>query len=284
MLGHQLLLSLSRRHDVRVTLTQALEAYRSYGLFTSHNAFFNIDVRDAREVRDLLQAERPDAVINAVGVIKQREEAKNSILCTEINELFPHRLRSVCEQFGIRLIHISTDCVFDGVKGDYRETDRPNARDVYGKSKALGELTAPPALTLRTSIIGLELKRKQSLVEWFLAQRGTIKGFTQAIYTGLTTLEMARVIERCLVSHPRLTGLWQVASEPITKFELLRILAAKLGRTDIRITPDDTFVCDRSLNGEAFAGETGYKAPSWDGMLGELAEQIHGRQTIKAAA
>jgi dTDP-4-dehydrorhamnose reductase len=277
MLGHQLLLSLRPRHDVRVTLRQPLADDSEFDLFTPDNAFDAIDVRDFDRVRNLLETWRPQAVVNAVGLIKQRPESKDAALCEAINVDFPHRLRAACEAAAIRLVHISTDCVFDGARGRYLETDTPNATDAYGKSKARGEIRTAPGVTLRTSLVGLELKHKHGLVEWFLARQGTISGFTRAIFSGLTTLELSRVIERVLVDHPGLTGVRQVASEPISKFELLNLLSAKLGRSDLRIEPDATFVCDRSLNGEAFARITGYRAPSWDRMLDELARQIRRR-------
>ena len=278
MLGHQLLASWRSQHDVRVTLRRPLDAYTDYGLFDSTNAIDNVDVRDIDRLCEVLADFQPNAVVNAAGVIKQRDDAKQSLPCLEINAVFPHRLRELCESVGARLVHVSTDCVFNGKRGGYTEKDPADAEDLYGLSKFLGEVGEAPAVTLRTSIIGLELARNASLVEWFLAQQGTIKGFTRAIYTGVTTLEMARVIEHVLVKQPNLTGVWQVASEPISKYELLSSLATLLQRSDLEITPDDDFHCDRSLKGEAFFERTGYRVPDWDAMLAELAAQIRIRQ------
>jgi len=284
MLGHQLLQSWSERHEVRATLRGPLADYRRYGLFTADNTIDGVDVSDKQRVLSVLREYRPDAVINAVGIIKQSPAKRDAALCMEINAGFPHQLRTYCEVLGIRMVQISTDCVFNGLSGGYTERDTPNAMDLYGKSKAIGEVTAAPCITLRTSIIGLELETRRSLVEWFLSQRGTIRGFTRAIYTGLTTIEIARVIERLLVDHPRMSGLWQVASEPISKFELLNTLARCLGRDDIRIEPELKFSCDRSLNGDAFKNETQYEPPSWQQMLTELASQIktEGRRHVAA--
>src|SRR5262249_39151322 len=153
-----------------------------------------IEVLDVNAVRRVLADFQPEAVVNAVGIVKQRPAAKEALLSLEVNAVFPHRLRLSCEEFGARLIHVSTDCVFDGRRGNYTEADPADAKDVYGLTKYLGEVSEAPALTLRLSIIGLELARKASLIEWFLAQRGQVRGFTRAIYTGLTTLELARVI------------------------------------------------------------------------------------------
>lgn len=277
MLGHQLLRSLAGEHEVRVTLRREDADYRGCGLFAAGNAFFGIDLRDHDRLADVIGRFRPQAVVNAAGVVKQRPEAKDALASIEVNALLPHRLARLCAATGARLVQVSTDCVFSGRQGSYRETDPPDPEDLYGRTKLLGELEAP-ALTLRSSIIGLELGRRQGLVEWFLASRGAVKGFRRAVYSGLTTAEMARVIGRLLVRHPDLSGLFQVASAPIDKYSLLSQLARALGRDDVRIEPDDEVVCDRSLSGEAFRAATGYVAPAWDEMLGELAAAIRERK------
>lgn len=278
MLGHQLLQTWSDRHDVTVTLRQPLLAYAGFGLYTASNSVTGVDATDYDAIRRVMKDVRPDAVINCIGIVKQRSAAKAAVPSIEINSLLPHRLLDICQAHGARLVHMSTDCVFSGRTGGYRESDIPDPVDLYGRSKLLGEVAEAPGLTLRTSIIGLELSRFTGLIEWFLAQRGIIRGFRHAIYTGFTTRELARVIERVLVDHPRLHGVWQVASAPINKYDLLVALAEKMGRGDVEIVADDTFVCDRSLIQEAFSAETGYIAPSWDAMLNELAEDIRKRR------
>ncbi len=277
MLGHQLLQAWQDRHEVMVSLRGPLSHYAAYGLFSEANSIDHVDVRDIDRVGRLLRQFRPEAVVNAVGIIKQRDEAHDAIACIEINTLLPHRLSVLCTDIGARLVHLSTDCVFSGKKGMYREDELEDARDLYGRSKLLGEVHDAHAVTLRTSIIGLELARKRSLIEWFLAQRGTVKGFTRAIYSGLTTLEMARIIERVLLQHPDLSGLWHVASQPISKYDLLQKLAVLLGRQDIDVVPYDDFACDRSLDASRFEARTGYQSPSWDTMLADLAAQIQER-------
>ena len=173
---------------------------------------------------------------------------------------------------------MSTDCVFSGRKGSYTEEDIADAEDLYGRTKLLGEVAEPGSITLRTSIIGLELARKGSLIEWFLAQKGELRGFTRAIYTGLTTAEMSRVIERVLVENPDLSGVWQVASSAINKYDLLVRFAEVLGRDDISIVPDDAVKIDRSLIPVAFENATGYHAPGWNEMLEELGAEVRQRQ------
>jgi len=274
MLGHQLLRTWTGRHDVTVTVRQPIEAYTRFGLFTPANTVDRLDATDGASVARVLATHRPEVVVNCVGIVKQRSEAKAAIPSIEINALLPHRLREACQASGARLVHISTDCVFSGRAGNYQETDIPDPVDLYGRSKLLGEVEHAPGLTLRTSIIGLELSRFTGLIEWFLAQRGMIHGFRRAIYTGLTTRELARVIDHVLVHHSDLHGVWQVASAPINKYDLLERLSRRLDGRDIEIVADDTFVCDRSLCGDRFTSATGYTVPSWDMMLDELALEI----------
>ena len=195
-----------------------------------------------------------------------------------MNALFPHRLSQVCAAAGARLVHLGTDCVFSGRKGGYIEQDEADPVDLYGRTKLLGELHDAHCLTLRTSIIGLELGRKGSLVEWFLAQTGRVKGFRRAIYSGLTTREMARAISHFLTKDGSLSGLWHLSSTPISKYDLLAGLSRRLARTGVEIVPDDAFTCDRSLDGSALRGRTTYRMPSWDAMLDELADDVLRRE------
>lgn len=274
MLGHELLRSLAARHEVRLTLRRPLAAYYEHGLFSEANAVGGLDARDWPRLEEVIAELAPQAVVNCIGTIKQRPDTKLAVPMIEVNALLPHRLLEACRAAGARLLHVSTDCVFSGRAGAYRESDVPDPVDLYGRSKLLGEVDEPPGLTLRTSILGLELTRRSSLVEWFLAQRGQVRGFRRALYTGLTTMEMGRLVERLLERHPRLHGVWHVASAPISKYDLLVTLSRKLGRDDVEILPDDDFVCDRSLNAEAFERATGYLPPSWEEMLEELAAEI----------
>jgi len=269
MLGHQLFKHLSPRHEVKVTLRQDLSAYTYTSLFDRENSYDAIDIRSMERLIEVLADFRPEAVINAVGIVKQRPDAKESIPSLEINALLPHRLALLCKGMGARLIHLSTDCVFSGRKGNYLESDPADAEDLYGKTKYLGEVHDRNCLTLRTSIIGRELSRFKSLLEWFLAQKGTVRGFTKAIYTGFTTMEMSRIIERMLVEFPDASGVYQVSSDPINKYELLLLFREKLGH-DIEIVPDDSFFCDRSLDSTRFRSDFSYVPPSWPTMIEEL--------------
>ena len=281
MLGHRLLAHLQKNHETKVTLHRDLAAYEPYGLFTRDNSYAGVEAQDADRMLEVVADFRPEAVVNALGIVKQRGAAKEAIPSLEINALLPHRLALLCKAVGARLVHVSTDCVFSGRKGGYTEGDVPDPLDLYGRTKLLGEVSEPGCVTLRTSIIGLELSRRTGLIEWFLSQRGEIRGFTKAIYTGLTTAEMSRVIERVLIEHRALSGVWQVASEPINKHDLLVRFSEILGRDDISIVPDDAVRIDRSLSPVAFEEATGYHAPGWNEMLEELGAEVRQRQGEK---
>ncbi len=277
MLGHQFLTSWQDRHEVMVTLRGSASEYEMHSMFTPENSFFGVDVRSVEKLDRVISDFRPDAVVNAVGVTKQRTDGSNTVSTIEINALFPHLLAELCATYGVRMVHMSTDCIFSGRSGFYDEKAISDAEDLYGRSKFLGEVVQPHVITLRKSTIGLELSGAHGLVEWFLAQRGKIRGFRKAIYSGLISVELSRVIEMLLLQHPGLSGVWNVAAEPINKYDLLVRLAQRLGRDEMEIEPSDDFVCDRSLNGAAFCRETGYIAPPWDTMLDELANQIRER-------
>jgi dTDP-4-dehydrorhamnose reductase len=213
---------------------------------------------------------RPQVVINCVGLVKQLAESDDPLQAIPINSMLPHRLAALAESVGARLIHISTDCVFLGSRGMYTEEDMQDAKDLYGRTKSLGEVTRPPAITLRTSIIGHELDGNRSLIGWFLSQAGPVKGFRKAIFSGLPTVELSRVILDYVLPNHKLTGLYHVAARPIDKYSLLKIVSEIYGKS-IEIVPDDHFGIDRSLDGTKFKNATGYEAPAWH----ELIHRMH---------
>ena len=274
MLGHELLQNLSNSYNVYVTLRGNEEDYKKIFQFDSSYTYYSISVDKILSIQNIISNIKPHVVINCIGVVKQSVVAENAIESIKINSLFPHQLLTICKQYKSRLIHISTDCVFSGNKGSYIETDIPDPIDIYGKSKLLGEVIDESSITLRTSIIGLELSRKQGLIEWFLAQRGTIYGYKNAIFSGLTTSELSSVIKNVLSEYTDLYGLWHVSSMPISKLDLLNKLSIILKRGDVEILVDDQYKCDRSLNCSKFISKTGYKTPSWDEMLNNLSSQI----------
>jgi dTDP-4-dehydrorhamnose reductase len=280
MLGHQLFKHLAEDHEIKVTLRQDLSEYEKFNLFHPDNSFSGINVRSSDQLIEVLGEFQPQAIVNAVGIIKQRSSAKESIPSLELNSLFPHRLAMICKTINSRMIHLSTDCVFSGKKGNYREDDPSDALDIYGKSKYLGEVNEQHCVTLRTSMIGRELSRKKSLLEWFLAQKGSIKGFKKAIFSGFTTQELSRIIEMILTQHPYASGIYHVASDPISKFDLLSLIKEGLN-LPIEIIPDKYFVCDRSLDSSRFRQEFNYNPPTWEEMIKELCEDISDTELVR---
>lgn len=269
MLGHKLLLEAGRRVDTWATV-RASGAIPLDAQVNRDRLLAGVQADDFDTVVHAFETVRPDVVVSCIGVVKQRGEAKDPIVSLTVNSLFPHRLAALCRSSGVRLIHVSTDCVFAGRKGSYSETDEPDAVDLYGRTKQLGEVAGSGALTLRTSIIGRELATSQGLVEWFLAQKGTAPGFTEAIFSGLTTIELSRVILRVIGSHPSLEGIYHVAADPISKYDLLVLLNRAFGM-GLTIESDDSVRIDRSLDGRRFRVATGYDPPTWPEMIGELA-------------
>lgn len=225
-----------------------------------------IDVLDQDGLVRAFGEAKPDVVINCVGLIKQLAHVNDPLEALPINALLPHRIARLCEVAGARMIHVSTDCVFAGDKGNYAETDVPDATDLYGRSKLLGEVDYPHAITLRTSIIGHEFGRASALVDWFLSQSGQVKGFRKAVFSGVPTVELARIMKDFVLPHPELHGLYHVAAQPIAKFDLLALVANTYGKP-IDIVPDDSLVIDRSLNPARFHEATGYVAPTWPTLI-----------------
>ncbi len=270
MLGHQLYCHFKDRYDVRVTLRLGRETYEAHRLFDEGTAYYGIDVRQMHRILQVATDFRPEAVVNAVGIVKQRSEGKEVIPSLEINSLVPHRLALVCRAVGARLVHLSTDCVFSGRKGNYRETDQADAEDLYGRTKFLGEVSETHCITLRTSMIGPELSRKTGLLEWFLANREqTVKGYTRAIFSGFPTFELVRIVERVLVDVPTVHGVYHVAARPISKYNLLTLIRDRLC-LPITIERDSVFECDRNLDASRFQRDTGYSPPTWEAMIDDM--------------
>jgi dTDP-4-dehydrorhamnose reductase len=274
MLGHKLFQHLRQRHpDTYCAIRSSIndECVRKVDLFRSGNIVENIDAMDFSALERLLLQTTPEVVINCIGIVKQRDDAKKPIPSISVNALLPHRLATVCDRWGGRLIHFSTDCVFSGKSGNYREDDFADAEDLYGRTKLLGEVVGGRAVTLRTSIIGRELAHRESLLEWLLNQNHKhISGYTRAMYSGVTTNYMAKVVENLIEDFPDITGLYQVTSQTISKFDLLSKLIKAYG-LDIEVTPDADFFCDRSMKGDKFTKATAIVCPPWAKLVAELA-------------
>ena len=271
MLGHKLWQQASRQVEAWVTVRRQTPTLAAAALGPADRIVPGVDAREPRSLDAVLDQVAPDAVVNCIGIVKQLAAAKDPIESIAINALHPHVLARACAARRVRLVHVSTDCVFDGARGGYRESDPSNATDLYGRSKALGEVIGPGCLTIRTSIIGRELTGTSGLVEWFLSRRGgSADGYAGAVFSGWTTTALSAVLLRVLLEHPTLEGLYHVAAAPIDKLQLLRLLDQAYG-AGVAITPRDEPRIDRSLDGARFRAATGLDAPSWPAMIAEMA-------------
>ena len=264
MLGHKLFLTLSKKFDLFATCRSFHKKWSH--ILPKERLFADVHADNFNSVIGAVESVAPDVVINCIGIVKQLDAAKDPIIAITINALFPHHLALICKNAGARLIHFSTDCVFNGVRRNYTEDDPSDANDLYGRTKFLGELSLPHCVTLRTSIIGHELNGRLGLIDWFLSQEGKVRGFTQAIYTGFPTVEMARIIAEYVIPNEELSGVYQVSSSPISKYELLRLVADQYNKR-IEIEPYAKFSCDRSLDSIRFRAATGYRPPSWEELV-----------------
>lgn len=270
MLGNGLFSGLSQRPDLEVYgTTRELEGKKFFSPVENQRIIPFIDVLDQKNFEKVLAKIKPEVVINAIGLIKQNPNMGDSELAIRLNSLLPHELAKSCRKFKARLIHFSTDCVFSGLKGNYLETDFADAKDFYGKTKFLGEVSYPNSLTVRTSIIGHGLELQASLVDWFLAQKGPISGYQNVIYSGLPTTEWVNIIADYIIPNKKLSGLYHVSAEPISKLELLKLIAKMYGK-NITIEPVNDPINDRSLNSNRFRKKTGYTPPSWPQLIKKM--------------
>ena len=266
MLGNAVVRVLSENSNLIVFGT--VRAELSKQLFTetiASHIFSGVDIEREESLTRVFLETQPDVVINCVGLIKQLSDFNDPLEVIPINSMLPHRLAKMCKG-SAKLIHISTDCVFDGSKGYYVESDSADARDLYGMSKYIGEVSYPHCITLRTSIIGHELESKNSLVEWFLSQELSCNGFTKAIFSGFPAVVLAQIIRDVVIPENKLSGIFHVAANPINKYDLLTLIADIYNKS-IQIIPDDSVVIDRSLNADKFRRETGYIAPEWPSLI-----------------
>jgi len=274
MIGSTTFRVLSERHDWDVYGSVRSEtAKQFFPAQLAERLLANVDVTNYDALVDVFARIRPEVVINCVGATKHKTDGNDPLMAIPLNALLPHRLARLCDAVNARLVHVSTDCVFSGKQGHYTEEDLPDTDDVYGRSKALGEVDYPNAITLRTSTIGHELQSSYGLLDWFLTQQGSCKGFKRAIFSGLSSMEFARVIRDIVIPQPSLHGLYHVAGPAIAKYDLLKLVAKVYGKA-IEIIPENEFVIDRSLNADRFHAATGYQSPEWP----ELIESMHAYQ------
>jgi len=271
MLGHTLFKSLSKDPQLQVFGTARQKTAKTYfSKELAKRVLVNVDVESDQSLLSVFNKIKPDVIINCVGLIKQVGAANDLLLAIPTNSLLPHRLTYLAKQIKARLLLMSTDCVFSGERGNYKESDQADCTDLYGQSKLLGEIIDQPhVLTIRTSIIGHELRGGHSLVNWFLKQKGTATGYTKAIYSGLPTIELANIIDTLILPNPKLSGLYQISSEPISKFDLLSLIA-KTYKKKVTFTKTSTPKIDRSLSYSKFKKQTGYKPKPWAQLVQEM--------------
>ena len=279
MLGHKLFSKLSDRFDVYSTArTKQKHPWSSEADYD--NIIGGVDAFEPGSVEGVVDRLAPEVIINCIGLIKQLGSSSDPVDMMYLNSVLPHKLSNIAKEHDARLIHFSTDCVFSGKRGMYTISDHSDAEDLYGRTKYLGEVPYNNCLTIRSSIIGPEIGTKNGLLEWFLSQGGkTISGYKNAIYSGFTTLEMSRIVSMCLDRFPNLHGVWQVASSPISKFDLLTIINEKMD-LGVNIEPDYGFICDRSLDGSEFNKETGYRSPEWPKMIDEMISDMNQERIV----
>ncbi|CAN5544173.1 NAD(P)-dependent oxidoreductase [soil metagenome] len=271
MLGHKLVQIFKEKFDVWTTIKSDFNKYKKFGILDKKKTIENLNVENLKSVEKVINKIRPDVIINAVGIIKQIQTSQDVVKTLTINSIFPHNLAIIAEKNQARLINISTDCVFNGKKGNYEETDLSDAVDLYGKSKNLGEVEGKNCLTLRTSIIGRELKTSHSLIEWFLSNQGKkVKGFINAVYSGFPTIVFADILADLLVNHKNLDGIYHLSSQPINKFELLKLIRSAY-KADIEIEPFAEFKIDRSLDSTKLRRKIGFEPISWKKMIEVMA-------------
>lgn len=232
------------------------------------NILISGDLSNTNTLADLIKEYKPSVIINCAGITKHLKECKDNVKAIQINSLLPHKIVDICKNFDTRIIQISTDCIFSGNKGNYTEQDVPDSIDIYGKSKYLGEILDKPHLTIRTSTIGHEIYTNYGLLEWFLVQNKCM-GYKNAIFSGITTLELAKVIYKILRYHKNLYGLYHISSKPIDKYSLLKMIAVIYKHT-VELTPSLDFRIDRSLNSTRFSLATDYISPQWEEMISSM--------------
>ena len=268
MIGHQILLSLAKE-DFKIN-AHFKNKKKNQDLLKAKNITFHFLEITSFNIQEFLKNINPDIIINAAGVTTRREKESTINQIKFTNSLLPNILSNWSEKNGCRLIHFSTDCVFSGEKGNYKDDDKPDALDTYGKTKSLGEASGAKTLTLRSSMIGFELYNKTELLEWVLSnQNKSISGFSNVIYSGITTSLMSKIVNKIINDFPDLSGIYNVSSAPISKYSLLKKINA-IFDLNIKIKSIESKASNKSLDYSNFFMKTGIEIPDWDSMLKEL--------------
>jgi dTDP-4-dehydrorhamnose reductase len=280
LLGHKLVQVFKSRFEVSATFHGNFEKYSGLDIFDGVKIIENFKAENIESKTKVIIDVEPDVIVNAIGITKHVPAGDDLIKTLSINSIFPHRLAKIATEINSRLICISTDCVFSGEKGNYVETDAADAMDLYGKSKSLGEVVEGNCLTIRTSIIGRELFTRNSLVEWFLSNRGgRVKGFTKAIFTGFPTIILAEIIADIIEKHSSLRGLYHVSSDKISKFDLLQLINDAMN-VGAEIEADNELAIDRSLDSTKFRNEAGFVPNNWPEMIKQMVDDARIYETL----
>lgn len=270
MLGHKVWQVFRQQFETCVTFREDQLSGCRAKYFDLSQVRRKVDASNFETVVRAFADVKPEVVVNCIGIVKQLPVAKDPIITLTLNSLFPHLLAQLCAATGAWLIQISTDCIFSGKRGGYTETDTPDPVDLYGRTKLLGEIETEGCLTLRTSMFGRELETNNALLEWFLSTQGQkIQGYTRAIFSGFTTLALSSILADLIKNHYRLSGLYHLSADPISKYELLVQLRQSFG-LDVEIEPFGEFFCDRSLDSSLLRTKIGLTPPSWEKMIEEL--------------
>lgn len=269
MLGHVLFNYFSKVCNFKTFGTVRLR--RQLASFTNdvQNNIHLISIQKDSEIIKIINKLIPDLIINCLGLVKQKFLPNDFIMSIQMNALLPHRLAKITQNYSVRLINFSSDCVFSGNKGMYTEIDKPDPSDLYGKTKLIGEVYYGNVLTIRTSFLGHQIDAKYSLLEWLLSQKVKCKGFVNAIYSGLPTIELAMILKDHIIFNNDLFGLYQISSDPINKYELLSLIN-DIYDLKLDIVKEDKFILDRSLNSQKFRDATGYEPPNWRNLIKKM--------------
>ena len=268
MIGHKMAQVLSvQNHEIVISIREKKELTLK-SISSKVKVFLNDFIKDS--ILDFLDKVNPDVIINAIGITIRRGAAENISDTIYLNSLFPHQISSWALAFKKRLIHFSTDCVFSGSEGSYLEDATPNALDYYGKTKGLGEINSKSSLTIRSSMIGPELYNKTELFEWIINNKEKeINGFSRVMYSGVTTVYMARLLADLIDNHKNLIGIYNIASKPISKFELLHLINDNFD-LGLIINDNKTVISNKTLNASKIEKVIGFQPPSWDELIFEL--------------
>lgn len=272
MIGHRMWATLGERHEaIGVLRRHELGALSMIPGIATKKTFFGVEFQDLSRLTKIVSDTKPDIVLNCVGIVKQLKDSSDHMKSIALNALFPHQLAKVCADNNARMIQFSSDCVFDGLKGNYTETDFPNAQDLYGRSKAMGEVDyLTNVVTMRTSSIGREVFPHGGLVEWFLSnEEKKITGYKQAIYSGFPTQRLGSIISDYIIPNKELSGVIHVAGTPIDKFSLLSMIKDHF-KLNIDLLVNEQVKVERGLNFDNFSKLTGFKSPSWKEMMKDL--------------